>query len=183
MSKNARRLINSVNIGNGANGVFAEHIPAGNFFTTRLKFNNVPVTVANVTGASFGSVKIFDFVQGRVQIFGGSTRFTRISWAGEDIAATGSGDFSLGTTATADATLSTTDANIQASTAMIDPFVGGVGSGSGVFAAGAVYDGTATAIDIYLNVIIDDADVADAASDVVLFTGEIEIVGAFYGDI
>lgn len=183
MSKNATQLRNSTVPLYGANGVQAEHQLAGNFFTTTLKFNAVPVTVANTTGASFGSVKIADFIAGKVHIFGGKANFTRIDWSGTDIAATGSGDFSIGTTATADASLATTEVNILASTAMLDPFVAGIGNGSGSFAAGATYDGTGTAIDLYLNVIIDDADVADAASDVVLFTGTVKFAGVYLEDI
>lgn len=163
--------------------VSLEDYGIGGFHTTVISLNATPVTVGNTTGASFGSVQLLDFPAGRIHIFGGSTVFSRIQWTGEDIVATGSGDFSLGTTTTADATLSSTDANIQASTAMLDPFVGGVGTGSGVFATGAAYDGTATAIDLFLNVIIDDADVENEASDVVLFTGEIRIVWADFGDI
>ena len=64
-----------------------------------------------------------------------------------------------------------------------DPFVGGIGTGSGVFASPAAYDGTSAAITIYLNAIIDDVDVADAASDVVLFTGSGKLVYAHFGDI
>ncbi|TXH45714.1 MAG: hypothetical protein E6Q97_30975 [Desulfurellales bacterium] len=183
MSKNARQLINSVAPGTGANGVTASHVLAGNFFTTTLIFNAVPVTVANTTGASFGSLKVFDFITTKFYLFGGSSKFTRIVWTGEDIAATGSGDYSIGTTATADATLSSTDANIQASTAMLDPFVAGVGTGSGFFAAGAAYDGSSSAIDLYLNVIIDDADVSDGASDTVLFTGKWEFSGVLYRQV
>jgi hypothetical protein len=66
---------------------------------------------------------------------------------------------------------------------MLDPFVSGVGTGSGVFAAPAAHDGTSTAKDAYLNIIIDDADVADAASDTVLVTGTVQIVWCFFGDI
>lgn len=103
-----------------------------------------------------------------------------LTWTDTDIAAAGSGDISLGTTATADATLSSTDVDIMASTALLDPFVLGVG---GVGAAGlggtlvnsTVFDGTATAKDLYINLIIDDADVADAASDIVLLNGNINI--------
>lgn len=183
MSRNARQLIGSVAPGTPANGVKADHVLAGNFITTTLSLNSVPVTVANTTGASFGSLKLFDFSAGRINILGGSSNFTSIVWTGESIAAAGSGDYSLGTTATAEATLAGTEINIQASTAMLDPFVLGVGSGSGVFAAGAAYDGTATPIDLYLNVIIDDADVADLDSDTVLFTGTVKIVWAHFGDI
>lgn len=181
MSKNASQLRGSAPAGTPANGVKATDVRAGNFLTTTLKLSSIGVTVANTTGASFGSKKLYDFPQGRISIIGGTSNLS-FTWTGEDIAATGSGDYSLGTTATADATLSGTDVNIQASTAMTDPFVSGVGTGSGGFATIANHDGTSTAIDLFLNMIIDDADVADGASDTVTVSGTITFVWAYLGD-
>lgn len=144
---------------------------------TVLTFTNVPVTVANTTGASFGSFKFYDFPEGLIHVHGVSAYFSSIVWTGESIVATGSGDFSMGTTATADATLSSTDVNLLPSSAMLDPFVGGVGRSNAhaYLAASAKFDGTTTPVDAYLNVIIDDADVSDTDSDTVLFTGTVVI--------
>lgn len=153
---------------------------AGAIQQTTLKFTNATVTVANTTGASFGSQKVYDFPQGRILILGGRANFT-FNWAGQDIGATGSGDFSLGTTATADATLGTTDVDIMASSAMLDPFVAGIGTGTGNLVKTTEFDGTETAIDMFLNIIIDDADVADAASDVVTINGTITFSWINYG--
>lgn len=160
--------------GTPANGAWIEReVINGNFVSQRIRLLNFPVTVSNTTGASFGSKKFFDFPTGRIQTFGGGSNLS-FNWANQDIAAGGSGDYSIGTTATEDATLSSTDADVQASTAMLDPFVGGLGSGSGGLTAG-VHDGRSTAKDLYLNIIIDDADVADGASDIVLVSGYIDI--------
>lgn len=157
-----------------ANGVTIEsEVIAGNFVSQRLRFINVPVTVANTTGASFGSVKIFDFPLGKIYIIGGGDNFT-FDWSTESIVQTGSGDYSIGTTATADATLSSTDANIQASTAMLDPFVAGLGTGAGSLASPTEHDGKSTAKDAYLNIIIDDADVSNADTDIVLVSGYLD---------
>lgn len=155
---------------------------AGAFRSVILTLASTPVTVANTSGASFGGLKLYDFPNGRIYILGGSSNLT-FTWTGESIAAGGSGDYSLGTTITADATLSSTDVDIQASTAMLDPFVLGVGTGSGVFAAPAAYDGTATAKDLNINIIIDDADVADGDSDTVLVSGSIRMAYVDFGDI
>jgi hypothetical protein len=182
MARNAKGLANSATPGTGANGVKVQNVVAGNFITTTLTLTSVPITVANTTGASFGSLKLYDFPAGRIYILGGSSSFT-FTWTGQSIAADGSGDYSIGTTATADATLGGTDVDIQASTAMLDPFVLGVGTGSGVFAAPAAHDGTGTAKDMYLNMIIDDADVADTDTDTVLMTGTIVFAWVQFGDI
>jgi hypothetical protein len=146
-----------------------------------LTLTNLPVTVANTTGASFGGVKLFDFPKGRLLILG-STADLDFNWAGTDIAAAGSGDFALGTTISADATLGGTDVDLLPSSAMTDPFVAGVGRGVGALAASAQFDGTGTAKDANLNIIIDDADVSDAATDVVLVSGTITIVWGNLGD-
>lgn len=149
---------------------------------TVLTLASTPVTVANTTGASFGSVKLYDFPEGRLLVLGVVATLGFV-WTGEDIDAAGSGDFSLGTTATADATLSGTDVNLLPSTAMTDPAVLGVlAATSGALAASAQIDGTSAAVDAYLNIIIDDADVADAASDVVLVSGTVTVVWTLIGD-
>lgn len=162
--------------------VTLQETDAGAFRSVILTLASTPVTVANTTGASFGNVKLYDFPAGRIYLLGGSSSLT-FTWTGEDIAATGSGDYSIGSTGTADATLNSTDVDMQASTAMLDPFVSGVGTGSGVFASPAAFDGTATAIDMYLNMIIDDADVADGASDTVLVSGTVKFAWVDFGDI
>lgn len=154
--------------------------------TSVFTSTNTPVTVGNVTGISFGGLKIYDFPLGRFKIIGGRMFPFSLSWAGQDIAAAGSGDISLGTTITADGTLATTEVDIMASTALLDPFVSGVG---GIGAAGlggtlvndTFFDGTVIAKDLNVNLIIDDADVADGASDIVLLTGVLVVRWDFLG--
>ena len=178
----ARYVISRYGIGakNGATVTTTEH---GDSVTHRtiLTLTATPVTVANTTGASFGGLKLYDFPAGRIGVLGVTANLS-FDWSGTTIAADGSGDFSLGTTITADATLDTTDVDLLPSTALTDPFVAGVGTGKGALAASAQFDGTTTAIDANINIIIDDVDVADAASDVVLVTGTITITWANYGD-
>jgi hypothetical protein len=154
---------------------------AGLFVRTTLTLADFPVTVANTTGASFGGAKIYDFPEGRIVLLGALADLT-FNWAGTGIGATGSGDFSVGSTTTADATLSSTDANMIASSAMTDPFVAGVGRGVGSSSAALYLDGTATAADAILNLIIDDADVADANSSVVLVSGTVVLLWHNLGD-
>lgn len=171
--------------GNGTkNGVTVTAAESGDgvLHKTVLTLASTPVTVANTTGASFGGVKLYDFPEGRLLILGCVANLG-FSWIGEDIAQDGSGDFSMGTTITADATLNGTDVDLLASSAMLDPFVGGIGTGTGVLAASAQFDGTSTAKDLNLNIIIDDADVADGASDIVLVTGTVAIHWINLGDL
>lgn len=157
---------------------------------TILTVTALPVVTGNTTGASFGSRQIYDFPAGRILVLGVTANFTSITFntaagANGDIAGGGSGDYAIGTTATADATIDSTDVNLLPSSAMLDPFVSGVGrSNAGTaLAASAQFDGTSTAVDAFLNVIIDDADVSDAAAnDNVYFTGTITLTWIDLGD-
>jgi hypothetical protein len=142
---------------------------------------STPVTVANTTGSSFGGVKIYDFPAGRILVLG-VTADLSFDWSATDIVATGSGDFSLGTTITEDATLNGTEVDLLPLTGLLDPFVAGVGTGKGALAASAQFDGTATAVDANLNIIIDDADVDDAATADVLVSGTVTITWVNLGD-
>ena len=132
----------------------------------------LPVTLANTTGISFGSALLLTLPStGKFHLL--SSNVEDFLWGLENagnatpITGTMGGDFSLGTTATSDATLNSTDVNVLASTSY-DPFSAAVDANSGinvVLASGAA---------IYLNAIIDDADVANAASDI------LEANGTFY---
>lgn len=148
---------------------------------TVFTFNNFSMNVANTTGASFGNKQLYDFPQGRLMIVGGSSDLD-FNWHDSNIDDAGSGDFSLGTTGTSDATLNSTDVDIMASTALTDPFVSGVGVANGNVVKTTEFDGTATAKDLYLNIIVDDADVSDAATDAIVINGTLTIIWALEGD-
>lgn len=157
---------------------------------TLFSFAGLPVVTGNTSGASFGSKQIYDFPAGRIFVVSNLAYFNRITFntadgVNGDIAGGGSGDYSMGTTATADATLDSTDVNLLPSSAMLDPFVAGVGSSNAgsALAAAAVFDGTTTPIDMFLNVIVDDADVSDlAAGDNIYFTGWVRTTWLWLGD-
>ncbi len=178
---NASEVVDSATVGSAV-GTGVRAVETGNeaMHKTTLHLVNMPVVVANTTGASFGSQQIYNFPIGRLDLIGGRANLS-FNWAGQDIVADGSGDASLGTTATADATLGTTDVDIMASTAMLDPFVAGVGNLAGNLVKTTEFDGTGTAKDMFLNLIIDDLDVSDGASDTVLVTGTVEFVWSIVG--
>lgn len=185
----------SVNVGAvaaaSAGKVIAEEYGDLAFHQTLLTFLALPVVTGNTTAISFGSKQIYTFPEGRIHVLDNSAYFGRIAFNAEaggagDISQTGSGDYSLGTTATADSTLATTDVDLLPSTAMLDPFVAGVGRSNvgSVLVAGAAFDGTSTAKSMYLNCIIDDAAVADGVSgDNVYFTGWVRTTWIWLGDI
>jgi hypothetical protein len=154
---------------------------AGPVHQTVLTLSATPVTVGNTTGASFGGVKLYDFPAGRIAVLGVVADLD-FDWDGTSIAADGSGDVSMGTTITSDATLDGTDVNLLPSTGLTDPFVAGQGSAAAALAAAAQFDGTSTPIDANLNLIIDNADVEDGASDVVRVTGTVTMTWIVLGD-
>lgn len=170
----------SVGAKNGTGVAVKEYSVAG-WNTTVFTLTGYVLTVANTTGASFGGAKIYDFPAGRISIEGGTYNLS-CDWAGTDIAAAGSGDISFGSTITADATLDGTDVDIGASTGMLDPFVTGVGTAKGFFVKDTEIDGTTTALDLNMNMIIDDADVDDGDSDPVTITGTITLFWRNLGD-
>ncbi len=121
-----------------------------------------------------------DLPAGNILFFGAAAylQFTKLD-AGTT--ATFDGDYSVGTTATADATLSTTDANIigssalGAATAGVSPVVRGEG------ATAVMLNNTDGSLELNLNLIMDDAVVSADDQDFTV-TGYIDRVYAVLGD-
>lgn len=150
---------------------------------TVITMADLPVTVGNTTGISFGGTKIYDFPVGRILILGATCDGIAFDLTDDGnvtpLEATDGGDIAVGTTAPTDGSLTLTDVDIIPSTS-IDPISGGVDGAA--LAASAHFDGTATAKDAFFNIIIDDADVADGASDVILVSGTVTITWINLGD-
>ncbi len=150
---------------------------------TVLALTDVSVTAGNTTGVSFGGTKVYDFPEGRILLLGAtldSLTFD-LTDAGNatPVAAADGGDIAFGTTVAGDGTLSAADVNVIPSTS-IDPISGGVTGAA--LAVSAQFDGTTTAVDVYVNVLVDDADVGNGASDVILVSGTLTLVWANVGD-
>jgi hypothetical protein len=83
-----------------------------------------------------------------------------------DVTATFDGDYSIGSTPTADNVLSGTDADIipstplGAATGKVSPYVRGVSAGA---TAGVILDNTDGSLELNLNLLIDDAAISGAA--------------------
>lgn len=159
--------------GTAATGVTAAEYGDGMFHKTVLTFSKSDFTITEAGTAGWGTMKLYDFPLGALSIIGASGNMTIDASADTtNIAADGSGDFSVGTTATEDATLSSTDADLIPSGAFVDPFVSSVGTGFSYKIAPGVFDGTSTAKDAILNVRIDSGDVT-ATTNAVTISGEI----------
>jgi hypothetical protein len=126
-----------------------------------------------------GGTKIYDFPAGNVIILGATTDLAITAGSG-GITDTASVVGSVGSAVagTDNATLTTTEANIVPSTAAT--LTGGVGACDGESTAAAILDGTATAVDAYLNFAVPDA--GSSASDTLSVTGTVTIVWVALGD-
>ena len=146
--------------------VTLEELGQGSSHLTKCTIAGLPITVANTTGVSFGSAALLTFPKGVIHIAAVAVDNFKFDLTDDDgnatpLSGTMGGDFSLGSSATADATLNNTEVNILASTSY-DPFSTAVDANSAI---NAIIDGSSTAVTCYINALVDDADVADAASD------------------
>jgi len=162
-------------------GVWASD--AAGFTKTVLNFKNTPIVLADAAGVvAYGGLKIFDFPQGSIVIQGATANLT-VTKTSTGVQATWNGDFGVGTvTASNDATLSTTEQNIIPTTPT-PAAVAGVTSAKGRSTAAVTLDGTTTAVDAYINFLVDDAnhDVTTTPCNLIL-NGTVTILWANMGD-
>lgn len=138
--------------------------------TITLVNQSVAITDAGASGAG-GGLKVYSFPRGNIKLDNFTTNLT-ISRVSTAITATAAVVAALGTvTAAADATLTSTEADIIPSTTAT------LTAGAGVVkarAAASVYvDGTTTAKDVYLNFAIPDA--GSTGNDSLLVNGTITL--------
>lgn len=156
---------------------------SGGMKKTVLTFANVsiPITDATTNGA-YGSLKIYDFPEGNLMYAGGTTNLT-IARVGTNITTTAAIVGSVGTVAaTADATLTSTEADlIPSSTGTLTAGAGTL-KGKSVTANLAILDGTTTAKDAYLNFAMPDAATTANVNDALLVNGTITLLWANAGD-
>lgn len=153
---------------------------AKGFVELTFPISALSVTMTDATTAgSHGRQKILTFPQGLILVAGAVTDLT-IARVGTNITTTASVVAALGTTgtATADATLTTTEANIIASTAAT--LTAGAGVFKGVSADTVTLNGTTTPAEVFLNFAIPDA--GSAGNDALLVNGNIKLTFMLVGD-
>lgn len=128
---------------------------------TVLKLVDTPIVLADNAGVvAYGSLKIFDLPEGLIDIAGASCDLV-LTKSSTGVIATWDGDFGLGTTAAdSGAALATTEQNLIPTTATPQA-VAGVANADGVMIGAMkplLLDGTTTPVDVYLNILVDDAD-------------------------
>lgn len=153
-------------------------------FRTILCLNDYRMTVADATAS--GTQKLFDFPEARIQILGGHVN---LQWAPvtdptTTINASADLSFSLGTAATADATLNGSEVNILASTASTasgSPAIGTYNTAVNAALTAVTIDGTSTAADLILNVGIATNTLIDADATIG-WRGWINMLWTNHGD-
>lgn len=145
----------------------------------KFAFKDVAIAVAGASGVGYGTAVIGDFPEGNI-LFLGAVAYAQFTTADSDVQAAFDGDYSVGTTATADATLSSTDANIVGSSALgaatdgVSPVARGTG------ATVAMLDNTDGSLELNLNLIIDDANISGTGDFTA--TGYVEVAYAMMSD-
>ena len=150
-----------------------------------IEFTKSGLTITkDASNGGWGTLKLATFPKGRIWVHGAVGTLSSVDVSGSDnIGDTGSGDYSFGTAATANTTLDGTAVDLAPSSALIDPFVAGVGSAnaSSVLAAGALFDGSSAAKTVNMNIKFDNGDVTtgNGEADVV---GKITILWSYLAD-
>lgn len=180
------------NLANGSVGapngstVSAKEYGDGVLHKTVLTCTATPISILDDAAvAQYGGVKVYDFPEGLLFFHGAVIDGALTGYA--SLIDTFDGDVALGTvTATTGATLTGTEANLLQSTALTQA-VGEVAVSDAVTIATALtesgarhIDGTATAVDMYLNFVIDDNAAHGAGT--ATFTGTISFLWSIIGD-
>jgi hypothetical protein len=148
----------------------------------RIVVKAVPITVSGASGIGFGTAVIGDLPEGNILFFGatGYMQFTKDATA-TLVTATFTGNYSVGTAPTADATLNGAEVDllpsvaISAATAGVSPVVRAAN------ATPVMLDNTDGALEVNLQMLIADAEIS-GASQLLSATGVIDLVYVVLGD-
>lgn len=162
--------------------VTAAEFGCGSVHHTRVTLEDSPILMmveAAIVG--YGSLKLYDMPAGAIYMIGATANLT-CARAGTDIAEAYDGDFSVGSTyADNDATLSTTEQNIIPTTATPQAVAGATtAKGQSTAVENAVINGTSVAVDVYLNFLIDIADITD--NEPITVNGTVDMFWINLGD-
>jgi len=190
---NVGSVLDDVFIGQNAGGLeagsgnVASERCIGAICQTVMTLTAVPITGitdgGGGTSAAWGSVKLYDFPEGYIYMQG-AVFDGAITGDGVTISATWTGDIGFGTAANANNAHAGTDIDLVPSTGTTLA-VANVGAADCVSTATehAIFDGSATAKDLYLNMLVDDADFTDTATNgTATVTGTLTVTWLNLGD-
>lgn len=174
---------------NGATVVASER-GAGGFQHTVLTLTNTPLAVVSVTtGNGVGGFKLYTFPAGRIAFWGAMGELSLSIAAakqGDFTDGTPEGDIGLGTLLPANADALGTDAtDDNLATAIAFTMSSFAVSSVNLIseASGQQFDGTSTAEDVNLTILVDAADIDDDATTEILATGTINLFWTNLGDV
>jgi len=130
----------------------------------------------------FATAPIAFLEEGNVLLLGAVANLTFSGPTSANLTDDFQGDYSLGSTATADITLAGTDVDVIGSTAIPAATAEVSANVRGVNAAQAVINNTAAAGEINLNVLLDADEVTDAETVILTVTGTVDIAYIVLGD-
>lgn len=139
------------------------------------------VVVADPGAANaFATAVIGELPQGNVVLLGAVLNLDTVTKGDADIIDAFTGNYAVGSAATADATLSGAEVDIIPSTAFVTG-VGGVSSGNrAVLAAPVTLNNTDESLEVNLNFFVADASISAASS--LIFVGNLWMLYAVLGD-
>lgn len=165
-------------------GVTATEYGTGALHKTVLTLVNTPIVLADNAGVvAYGGLKIYDFPEGAINVLGATANLA-MTKSSAGVNADWDGDFGLGTvTANNTNALATTEQNLIPTTATPQAVSGATTAKGQATSAGQIFDGTGTAIDAFLNFLVDDADhdVTGTACNLIA-NGTVTILWANLGD-
>lgn len=149
---------------------------------TVLRLTNTVITMTDAGAAGcHGSLKVYDFPAGNIAFLGATSDLSILAGVGgiTDTAAV-VGGVGTATVGVGDATLTTTEQDLVPSTAATLTAGAGAFDGESLTAGIAVFNGTDTPIDAWLNFAVPDA--GSTANDTLTVNGTITLVWANLGD-
>jgi len=169
----------------GVTGLTVKEHGRGIVRYTQFSFSSTPVTLADEAGVvAYGGLKIYDFPAGAI-LFLGATSDVDLTKSSAGVNDDWDGDFGVGTvTASNNATLATTEQTVIPTTATPQASSGATtANGQSTATENAVVDGTSTALDLYYNLLVDDADhdVTSTACNLIL-NGTLNVAWINLGD-
>lgn len=152
-------------------------------FKKFYKATSLAIVVDGASGVGYGSAVLGGLPQGNIVLLG-AVSYMKFTTADTGVTTTFTGNYGIGSTPADDATITGTDVNVVASTALlaatsrVSPRTRGV-TAAGL--AGAVLDNTDGSLELNLNLLIADATIS---ADDVAFTadGELQLLFAVLGD-
>ncbi|MCK5236711.1 MAG: hypothetical protein KAR06_06970 [Deltaproteobacteria bacterium] len=165
-----------------------EEIGDGVLKRTILRLASVPVSVVSVTtGAGVGGTELYGFPLGHLNILGCIADLSCVIAAGEQADftdATPAGDIGIGTLAPANADALGTDATDDDFATAVALTMAAYSSNSQLVSEPALLmDGTSTAKNLFVNLLIDAADIDDDTTSIVYVSGVIVLTWLNLGDV